>query len=352
MAEAVAARLAPTPWLVRIYAQVPLSPVAVGLLLAAALLLFWILLSLLVPGTPAFERPLYGTGGWAETAVRCLLFGYTPTLLVLGRRGAARDLEELRPALDCSREAFAELRRRILDLDARRLRWTGLLGLVISPIGLHALADRAGLAELSARFGPSVPIWDMIWFAMLGWLLARAVHADLDVARAFSEIGARWLRFDLLELRPIAPLVRWGLRTVLLWAVWFFVVQLFWINVGPGNVSNLIAFVPLVVVALAALVIPVHGVRRRLVAAKREELERLDVEIRSERAGLFGERRPADASDARLANLVTYRSLVEGVRTWPFDVSTLLRFGLYLLLGLASWLGAAAVERLLDAALR
>jgi hypothetical protein len=39
------------------------------------------------------------------------------------------------------------------------------------------------------------------------------------------------------------------------------------------------------------------------------------------------------------------------VREWPFDAPSLARFSFYLLIGLGSWLGAAAVERLLDAAL-
>ncbi len=39
---------------------------------------------------------------------------------------------------------------------------------------------------------------------------------------------------------------------------------------------------------------------------------------------------------------------LESVREWPFDAPSLVRFALYVALGLGSWLGAAAVERLLD----
>jgi hypothetical protein len=38
--------------------------------------------------------------------------------------------------------------------------------------------------------------------------------------------------------------------------------------------------------------------------------------------------------------------MLQSLHTWPIDVSTLLRFGLYLVVGLGSWLGAAFVERL------
>jgi len=55
--------------------------------------------------------------------------------------------------------------------------------------------------------------------------------------------------------------------------------------------------------------------------------------------------------DARLSNLLAYRALLAGVRTWPFDLSTWVRFAVYVMLGLGSWLGGALVERLLGRAL-
>ena len=54
----------------------------------------------------------------------------------------------------------------------------------------------------------------------------------------------------------------------------------------------------------------------------------------------------------RLADLVAYEGRIAAVRAWPFDTPTLLRFTFYVALGLASWFGAALVERLLDSVLR
>ena len=48
-----------------------------------------------------------------------------------------------------------------------------------------------------------------------------------------------------------------------------------------------------------------------------------------------------------LADLVAYRGLVDAAREWPFDASTVRRFGLYMLIPLGSWLGGALVERLM-----
>lgn len=338
------------PWVLRLYARLALAPALFALLLAAAYLLAWIVLCTVAPGPGVAERPLFGSGSWAEAVLRSLLAGYTPTLMALGRRGAARDLDALGPALEVPAAEIPALRARALALDPRILRRAGLVGMAAMAC-LWALVLRTP-DDAVARLGHATLLSDAVWILLLGWLLFRALAADLRVARIFSEIGARWLRLDLLDPRPQAPLVRWGLRTVLLWAIWFSLVQLFWIGAGPGpgRSGNAAGAVPLLVVALGALVIPVRGVHRRVSEAKRAELERVDAALRRERERLFGE--DGVAQDARLANLAAYRGLVEGVRSWPFDVSTLVRLALYLALGLGSWLGGALVERLLDVFLR
>jgi hypothetical protein len=49
--------------------------------------------------------------------------------------------------------------------------------------------------------------------------------------------------------------------------------------------------------------------------------------------------------------IVAYKQVVDGVREWPFDASTVMRFALYLLIPLASWSGGAVVERVIDSLL-
>jgi hypothetical protein len=52
-----------------------------------------------------------------------------------------------------------------------------------------------------------------------------------------------------------------------------------------------------------------------------------------------------------MSEVVAYQQLVDGVREWPFDASTLVRFAIYLLIPLASWSGGAVVERVIDSLL-
>ncbi len=80
-------------------------------------------------------------------------------------------------------------------------------------------------------------------------------------------------------------------------------------------------------------------------AVKREELGQLKPRVRQARDdALTGD----ISTQGRLADLVTYKTQVESTREWSFDSSTLLRFGLYLLIPVASMVGGALVERVVD----
>jgi hypothetical protein len=55
--------------------------------------------------------------------------------------------------------------------------------------------------------------------------------------------------------------------------------------------------------------------------------------------------------NTRIAATAALLTTIENVREWPVDAPVLLRFGLFALLGLASWFGSEIVERLLDTAM-
>ena len=123
-------------------------------------------------------------------------------------------------------------------------------------------------------------------------------------------------------------------------ALWIFV---------PGFAATFVAFTAVsLVIPTLIFVTPVRGDRRRIREAKHAELAALEPELRRVRdAAIDGDK----AVQGRLADLLAYRAYVEAVREWPFDTSTVTRFGLYLLIPLASWFGSAFVERLVNAVL-
>jgi hypothetical protein len=101
-------------------------------------------------------------------------------------------------------------------------------------------------------------------------------------------------------------------------------------------------------VPAAALLLPARGARDRIRAAKRGRLVALRDEIRKGERALENIGPEGDRAAVRLPALLALEARVEAVREWPFDASSLLRLSFYVSLGLGSWLGAAAVERLLE----
>ena len=115
--------------------------------------------------------------------------------------------------------------------------------------------------------------------------------------------------------------------------------------------TALLNLAAMLAVALAALLLPVTGVRSRIRAEKQAQLTTLRARINRDRVAVMSGGPGTDSATSRLPGLLALESRLESVREWPFDVPTLLRFALYVVLGLGSRLGAAAVERMLDVAL-
>jgi hypothetical protein len=95
------------------------------------------------------------------------------------------------------------------------------------------------------------------------------------------------------------------------------------------------------------LAIPLRGVRSRIRRAKHDELSRLNAAIRGEPGALAGS--PIEGREGLgLSDLLAWRREVASVPEWAIDPNTLGRYGLYLAIPLASWIGGALVERALD----
>jgi hypothetical protein len=182
---------------------------------------------------------------------------------------------------------------------------------------------------------------------VLGWLIGRFTLAMVSRARDISRLAARVARIDLLDRAGMAPLVRFGLNSALLWVALLTLILLHLAN--PDARLSILALLPwLLAVPAAALLLPVRGARERIRSAKRERLVALRGEIRAGEDALERGGSDADRAALRLPALLALEARIDAVREWPFDASSWARFGLYVSLGLGSWLGAAAVERALD----
>jgi hypothetical protein len=308
---------------------------------------------------PYEPRPLWEIPGWWSALVNAVVVGAIPTIGAYLRHGAQRDLWDLRPVLRGSPADFDALVAETISTPITHLRVAGVVGLCW---GLSIpLLDSGIYGEITSEsFRDPIFYWAVARHMLFGWLGIRALVAEVALTRAYVRIGETHTEIDLLEPDRLAPFARKGLRSTLLWVILTSIVSLFWLGPAPGRGNAIIVAVVLSLVT-AAFVLPVRGVHHRIRASKRAELERVTEAIRRERDQLLGTREVAKPGelqeapanqDARLASLIAYRGLIEEVREWPYDVSTLLRFVLVVSLALGSWLGGAIVERLLDTAIR
>ena len=107
-----------------------------------------------------------------------------------------------------------------------------------------------------------------------------------------------------------------------------------------------------VVVAGVLVIVALRGVHRSIVRAKRSALEAVRAEVaREHKAVLASDEERKTLATLRLPGLVAQEARLERVKEWPLDLPAFLRFALYVLIPLGSWVAAAFVERALGAAL-
>jgi hypothetical protein len=199
-------------------------------------------------------------------------------------------------------------------------------------------------------FGDPIFTWALLRNILMLGLYGFTVYTEFEVARRFSRIGEQHARVDLLDLAPLHPFARRGLRSVLLWVVLSVMLSLLFL--APWSPDPALAFLLLVfVLATVLLLLPAWGIHRRILAAKQAELGSVRDLMRDERSRLLDPAAAGSSPPGRMAELVAYEARLASIATWPFDLSTLVRFALYVALGLGSWLGAAMVERLVSAVL-
>lgn len=345
------------PWCLRPYARLPVQPIWIGALIGAGYLIavavFFAIAGepgdMMPEGVRAEGRAFWEIPGWWTLLVNAAMMGFAPTVMATTLRSVEQDVRDLAPALDLGGASLEEEIRRVVRLQPGTLRWvgatTGLLMLAVTFLdpGLWAGRERPPLTN------PFL-LWFICQQVLLGWLWSRAVVADVTTAWAVSRLSERIGNVDLLDLRPMGVFTRRGVRSVLYWMVGLAMFSLFWLAPNPGQ-SNLFPFVLLIGLAAANLGVLVRAARRTIRAEKDAQLLRLRAAIRADQTSLLEGGPEAAPAAARLPALFTAEARTASVGELAFDASTLLRFGLYVTLGVGSWVGGALIERLLGAAL-
>jgi hypothetical protein len=321
-----------TPWTIRLFQRIPLPTLATAVVFGLASLgAFCVVSAVFGAGVGRFAEFAEARAVGPELLLG-LLIGLAPALTVTSARGALRDLEDLRPTLRCSDEEYTTLRGALLR------------SFVLLDPDLWKAGARPPLT--SAAF-----LWLLVRNVVNFWLLSRALAFELVSAQAFSQLGERLDADELLNRASLAPFGRRAHRGVLLWMSLVAFYSLLFVGGWAADPATWV-LIGIAVFAFTAFLLPMLGAHRRLRAVKRAESKRVRAAVAALQPKLLTPGSRGELARGHVADLIAWESRVESLREWPLSTPTVLRFALYVSLGLGSWVGAALVERLLESSLR
>lgn len=329
----------------RLLARLPLSSLWLGVVVLAALVAAYLASA---AGLGQLEllrgsgQPLGLARGARYDLVLAVLIAYTVAVARVGRRGAVRDYVALGPVLRLPEPEHARLVRGAVSPDRRPLAASMGAGALFG-LGLELLTREVLAPELA--LGTVLSAWGVVLNVCLFALLGRMSYLSLRAGRTLSMLGRTATQVRLLDPASREPFARAGLRGAAFWFVGSSIASLLVFEaVAPGVVG--LVLVLTVTIGSLALILPARGIQRAVREAKQAELARVRRALEAERGRLTDPLSPETV--ARLPVLLAWEARIDAVHTWPFDTPTLLRFALFLLLPLGSWIGGAIVERLLD----
>ena len=185
--------------------------------------------------------------------------------------------------------------------------------------------------------------WHRATSVFFAWWISCFCYVVVVESARLSSLSSNIESVDLLDMSPYRPLMRQGLTNALLVIGMASVLSL--LAVESRYVPVLVFFwIEFVVLAWIGMMLPLRGIRQKIRVAKERELDWCRRNLRTSRDAL----KSGSDQGQSIAEILAYKAMIEDIRNWPFDSPTLVRFSLYLLIPLGSWLGGAFVERGLD----
>ncbi len=326
-----------TPWTLRAYDALPGNPVSIGAVFTIGLLVTFFVGRAIIGGADSSEP-----GELRIAVTQILITAYCATAYAYVLTMARRTTHELALAIPDLPNQHA-----IVVRAGQHTKWVlplvGAASYLIIGIGVtNATTPEPGNPWYWQGWS-----YDVFWHrattvAFVYWIGCFNYVIVVESTR-LSRLSNSIETLDLLNMRPYQPLIRQGLTNALL--VFGMVSVLSLLGVESRNWPALIGFwVSFTVLAWIGLMLPLRGIRRKFKAAKDQELEWCRKSLKVSRDAL----KSGSGEGPSIADTLAYRSMIENQKNWPFDNAILVRFSLYLLIPLGSWLGGALVERGVD----
>lgn len=326
-----------TPWTLRVYDALPGNPLWIGVAFAISLLLLFFAGRILSDGTNN------STPNDLRIAItQILMTAYSASAYAYLLMTARKTTGDLSPVA-----RNVPQWQSIVDRAGKHRRWILLVVGAASYLVLGVAATNATTIEPASPWDWHLWNYDVYWHrattVLFAWWIGCLCHVTVVESTRLSRLSDGVESLDILDLRPYQPLIRQGLTNALLVIGMISIMSL--LGVESRYWPVLVGFWTLFIgLAWAGMMLPLRGIRKKIRIAKENEIDWCQRALKIARDGL----KSGISEQRSIAEILAYRTMIENIRNWPFDNPTLVRFTLYLMIPLGSWLGGAFVERGLD----
>ena len=326
-----------TPWTLRVYDALPGNPFWIGIGFTIALLFVFFVGRALVEGA---DNSYPGDLRVAITHI--LQTAYSASAYVYLLMTARKTTHDLSPVA-----RHAPQWQSIVNRASKHSRWVLLLVGAATYLIFGVVGTNVTTPEPVNPWDWQGWTYDVYWHrattVLITWWTGCLCYVIVAESARLSRLSDGIESIDLLDLLPYQPLIRQGLINALLVIGWVSIMSLLGVE---SRYSLMIAVLWIIFVGLArmGMMLPLSGIRKKIRAAKDRELDWCRQTLKIAR----DEMKSGAGEQQSIAEIVAYRSVIEEIRNWPFDSPTMVRFTLYIMIPLGSWLGGAFVERGLD----
>ena len=271
-----------------------------------------------------------------------------PLAAVYYLRGSARvALERFRPALGALEPRYSEYERRLTTMRPATALVALLLGAVIVALGQLSAGGGWGVTGETSL---ATNLFTVACQLVLNVGFAIYVLRATGQVRAIVEIHREATGVTLWDRVPHGAFARFTLLLAVVITVPYALIEVLAMSLDESSFVEIVIFVFAILLAVVLFVLPLLGMRRRLVAEKGRRLAESDQAFETAARGLHHDIAAEDLSraggyDSALSALTLEHDRLRRVSTSPWSVETLRGFVSSVGIPILLWIVTAALDR-------
>lgn len=334
-------------WFLRLADRLPVPPILIALAVFAILIVPWVplLIDLLVFSEQALTSRDLRRVGLAFFLPIEIAYAIWVGIFILRR--TLDDIDGMAPTLGYTADDHEAVRHSLTHHPRRRMLIAAALG---APAGVYLDYVGSGAINWIIHTGEFIAsdLWVVVT-AIILWITVFQLAAVLTRnSKIVSRLTIDHLQVDLLNVDMISGFSRGVIRNVLVFVLGTVTFPLLWLD-GDIDLWRIVpGYIFILAVLSLMLIPPLASVHKRIVDAKRKELECVRRAMLGDRAALADSRLAGDADTIRMPELIAYKQVIEAVPDSPLETPAAVRLFFYVMIPPLAWSGAAIIERVID----